>query len=155
MSLDVYLIKDTIRTVPGTGIFVKENGTTRQITKEEWDDIFPGCEIAYFSSESTDVIFTESDYVFDGNVTHNLVPVAKVVGLVNVLWEPEKIGITKAHELIPLLTEGLKQLKEKEAECRAVAPVNRWGTYKGLVKFVTDYLEACKENPEATVRVSV
>jgi hypothetical protein len=29
-----------------------------------------------------------------------------------------------------------------------------WGDYGGLVRFVSDYLQACKSYPEATIRVS-
>ena len=52
MSLDVYLtIPQEPETEPALSIYVRENGATRKISREEWDARFPGssgyCSGAY------------------------------------------------------------------------------------------------------------
>jgi hypothetical protein len=79
---------------------------------------------------------------------------AGAAGIYEQLWRPDEIGITKAKELVKPLTKGLKKLKENPRKFEDLNPENGWGSYHGLVKFVEDYLEACKANPEAIVRIS-
>lgn len=92
--------------------------------------------------------------VYWANVTHNLNTMAKEAGIYEALWRPDEINITQAGQLIPLLEEGLKKLMEDPEKYKKLNPENGWGSYNGLVKFVTGYLEACKENPDAMVEVS-
>jgi hypothetical protein len=92
--------------------------------------------------------------VFEANITHNLGPMAARAGIYQHLWRPEELGITTAGQLVEPLTEGLKRLTESPAEFEIDRPGNGWGTYDGLVRFVTNYIEACKEHPDATVRAS-
>ena len=94
------------------------------------------------------------NYVFSYNITHNLGKMASAVGIYQALWRPEEIGVQQAKQLIPLLTEGLAKLKSDPDEYRKHNASNGWGSYEGLVEFVTSYLEACKEDPEAFVTVS-
>ncbi len=79
---------------------------------------------------------------------------ADAAGLYHGLWRPETIGIEKAAQLIPVLERGLAKLEAESEEMRKHNPPNGWGSYEVLVDFVRDYLKACKESPEATVRVS-
>ena len=45
MSLNVYLtLKGSENHHEGSGIFVRENGETKEITRAEWDEKFPGRE---------------------------------------------------------------------------------------------------------------
>jgi len=92
--------------------------------------------------------------IYNGNITHNLNTMADAAGLYKPLWRPEEVGITKAEQLIPLLTEGLARLKAEPAKYREHNPQNGWGSYEGLIRFVEEYLNACGENPEAAVEVS-
>jgi hypothetical protein len=92
--------------------------------------------------------------VFDYNITHNLNTMAMEAGIYQYLWRPEEIGITKAGQLIPLLTVGLGVLERDPEHFKKFNPENGWGTYEGLVEFVRSYLEACKENPDAEIYIS-
>lgn len=92
--------------------------------------------------------------VFWRNITHNLNTMAEDAGLYQHLWRPEELGITKASELIDPLRAGLELLVSDPKRFRAFNPSNGWGSYEGLVEFVRRYLEACIENPDATIRVS-
>ncbi len=100
------------------------------------------------------VTFTEEEEeVYSDNITHNLNKMAEAVGLYQHLWRPDEIGITKASQLIEPLIIGLKKLREDQLYLETLNPSNGWGSYEGLVKFVRLYLDACKEFPDAEVKI--
>lgn len=92
--------------------------------------------------------------VFDTNITHNLTSMAEAAGIYEHLWRPENLNITKADELVYPLTKGLKKLKAKPEYYAQFNASNGWGTYERFVPWVEKYLNACIENPEATIYVS-
>jgi hypothetical protein len=91
--------------------------------------------------------------VFDWNITHNLTKMADEAGIYMYLWNPEKVGITKAEQLIEPLTKGLQLLKSDPRRFNRLNPDNGWGTYEGLVEFIESYLLACIENPDAEIYI--
>jgi hypothetical protein len=145
MSLDVYL-EDGGPMPKGSGIFIRENGSTREISREEWDAKFPGTEPV--------VADVECDYLYSDNITHNLGKMANAAGIYQHLWRPEEIGIERAEQLIEPLTEGLNRLRSDPAFYRTFNSPNGWGLYEHFVPFVSRYLDACKANPHAIVHVS-
>lgn len=66
MSLDVYLEADSPSVSPngGSGIFIRRNGETVEISREEWDRAFPGQEPVVLTAEA-DANCT----VYDRNIT--------------------------------------------------------------------------------------
>ena len=92
--------------------------------------------------------------VYWANITHNLGRMAGEAGIYQALWRPEEIGLTTAAQLIEPLAAGLALLKADPARFEAHNSPNGWGLYKNFVPFVERYLEACRENPDATIRVS-
>lgn len=151
MSLDVSLYADAPPTAPkgGSGIFVRRNGATVEMSREEWDRAFPGQEPVILTAE-----YGVDTCVYDGNITHNLGKMADAAGIYQHLWRPEELGITQAKGLIEPLTEGLALLRADPDRFKSHNPPNGWGDYDGLVRFVSEYLAACTEYPEATVRAS-
>ena len=150
MSLDVYLISDTpFERTPTSGIFLRENGSTREISREEWDRRNPGRELVVFRGEEETT--TE---LYHRNITHNLREMAEAAGIYQELWRPDEIGITHAKQLIEPLTRGLLSLWAEQAKFEGYDPENGWGNYEGLVAFVIDYLRACVRFPDAKVEVS-
>lgn len=95
-----------------------------------------------------------SDEVYQANVTHNLNKMAEAAGIYEACWRPEEIGVTKAGQLIPLLTVGLRKMKAQPDYFAQFNPANGWGTYEGFVRWVEGYLAACEQYPEAEVSVS-
>lgn len=149
MSLDVYLYLKGSESIPtGEAIFIREDGRTNEISREEWDKRFPNKEpfIVQFPSDN--------ECVYSANITHNLNIMADEAGIYKYLWRPEYVGVSKAEQLIEPLESGLKTLKNKPDYFKMFNPENGWGSYEGLVYFVEKYLEACKEFPEAEVSVS-
>jgi len=143
MSLDVYLNVEESVLRKSTGIFVRENGVNKELTLEEAKEKFPD-----FNSEE---YLTESKEVYHGNITHNLNTMAEEAGIYYHLWRPEELKITKAKELIDPLREALHVLKTDPERFKKFNPENGWGSYDGLVKFVSNYLDACYEYPESKV----
>lgn len=150
MSLWFYL------TMPGakierkhSGIFVRENGSTVEISREQWDDRNPGHEPCVVKEVDGD-----TDTVFGYNVTHNLGTMAVEAGIYLPLWRPDELHITKAAQLIEPLRAGLALLRAKPDHFKTFNPKNGWGDYDGFVKFVEACLAACEEYPEADVRAS-
>ena len=88
------------------------------------------------------------------NITHNLSEMASEAGIYAPLWQPDEIGITKAAQLIEPLRAGLVLLINEPDRFKALNPSNDWGSYEGFVEFVTEYLAACEESPDAEVTVS-
>jgi hypothetical protein len=70
------------------------------------------------------------------------------------LWRPEEIGIIYADQLIEPLRVGLALLKHDPKSFEKFNSPNGWGMYENFVRFVEEYLEACKANPHSKVSVS-
>lgn len=147
MSLDVYLKSKEPVVKTGTGIFIRRNGKTYELSEKECEELYPG----YAVTTNT----FEEDYYYKDNITHNLNIMAKEADLYNPLWHPEKLGIVKAKDLIDYLREGLHKLKLEPDKYIRFNPENGWGTYESLVNFVESYLYACYKYPEAEVEVSI
>ena len=110
------------------------------LTREKW--------VSYDQGETW---VTENEELYWGNITHNLGKMAREAGIYEVLWRPEELGITKASEVAEKLESGVWRLRESPEYFSRYNSPNGWGTYDGLLKFVSEYLEACKKFPEAKV----
>lgn len=148
MSLDVYLTTPTPQKRGGSGIFVRQSGQTVEITREEWESRFPGREPVVYTREE------ESPEVFSANITHNLNTMADEAGIYKALWRPDENGITKAAQLIEPLEAGLALMKSDPDRFIKLNPKNGWGSYKDFLPWVERYIHACREYPDAEVRVS-
>lgn len=150
MSLDVYLESDEPVIVPqGSGIFIRENGQTIEMSPEEYDCIYPGrvpCKVRGQAAETTTL--------YHSNITHNLLDMAGAAGIYPVLWRPDEYGYVKAKQLIAPLRTGLETLRDNPEVYKKYNPKNGWGSYETLVSFVDKYLQACIKYPKATIRVS-
>ena len=146
MSLDVYLTTKNPIIKSGTGVFVRENGTTIELTSEQVKEKFP-------NAENISETESETNTVYSANITHNLNTMADAADLYKVLWRPDEINITKAQQLIEPLTKGLQELRSNPEKYEAFNPDNGWGDYNQLVNFVKNYLKACIDNPDADVNV--
>lgn len=148
MSLDVYLTLPGANTPGGQRIYVRDNGATKVISREEWGRRNPGVEPCTVNEPDGGGI------VYEANITHNLNTMAEAAGIYEYLWRPEEVGVTKARQLIEPLTAGLLRLTNDPEKFLAFSPSNGWGTYEGLCVFVSEYLDACEEYPDADVSVS-
>lgn len=90
--------------------------------------------------------------VYSRNITHNLGKMAEEAGIYMHLWRPDENGITHAKQLIEPLTAGVALLATEKARFEAFNASNGWGLWKNFLPFCADYLQACKDYPEAQVR---
>lgn len=149
MGLDVYLTLEIKgkKTRKQKNIYIRENGQTKRISKEEWNKLHPGVEPVYCTQEKND------NEVFQANITHNLATMARSSGLYEFLWQPESIMIDRARDLIAPLEMGLIFIEGNKKYLSQFNPMNKWGNYNTLLAFVKSYLSACKKYPNARVSV--
>ena len=165
MSLDVYLTERTPIKKKGTGVFIRKNGQTVELTIEEVKEKFPDAEVEENEFETSEV--------FNYNITNNLTEMANACGLYEPLWRPhllksnwidtqdykkeyrfETDNPSEAWEIIPKLKEGIEELKSNPEKYKKYNPDNGWGNYEGLLKFAEEYLKACENYPNAIIGVS-
>lgn len=116
----------------------------------------------------------KNEEVYWANITHNLGQMADKSGIYEALWRPYKLkkgydipendhileckfeeeNPVKANEIIEILEKGLIDLKIRPEYFETFNSENGWGMYEHFVPFVEEYLEACKEFPNATIEVS-
>lgn len=149
MSLDVTLIADRPITKRSTGIFIRRNGATVELTLQEAREQWP---------ERADLIEeheVETHEVYTANITHNLGEMAAVVSenFYKALWRPEDIGAKQALDLILPITRGVQTLEANSRKFIALQPANGWGTYRQLLDFAKAYENACRTYPTAKVEV--
>lgn len=151
MSLDVYLTtKHKVTVEADSGIFVRIDGATREISREEWNARNPDRQVPILDGGE----LSETNTHYSANITHNLGGMAEAAGIYTALWRPDEIGISKASQLIKPLKAGLALLRADPQRFEVHNAPNGWGMYKHFVPFVAEYLAACEEYPDAEVSVS-
>lgn len=152
MSLDLYVRSDEPIKVSGTGIYIRENGQTRELkTIEEARKYFPDRHITERKYITTDV--------WHGNITHNLGRMADRVisekgrSLYQLLWHPKEKYVTK--DWISEVRDCYDKLQSKKDFYKPMEEENRvaenngdsyiWGTYDNLMSFTKSLLD-CVEN---------
>jgi hypothetical protein len=78
---------------------------------------------------------------------------ANEAGIYKHLWEPEENDYTLASQLIEPLENALTLLKSDPNHFKEYNAPNGWGVYEDFVNFVENYLNACKQYPNATIEV--
>lgn len=91
--------------------------------------------------------------VYSCNITFNVANMAKESGLYDALFDPDSMLYEKAGDIIPVITEGLKELLMKPEKYKKLESPNGWGTYEQFLMFVNNYKEACIRNPDAKIIV--
>lgn len=100
------------------------------------------------------LIGAEGKCLYEANITHNLSGMAKEAGVYDCLWRPDENGISRASQIIEPLTAGLARLATEKARFEQFNAPNGWGLWKNFVPWCADYLQACKDFPDASVEVS-
>ena len=93
-------------------------------------------------------------FLYTFNITHNLAKMAHSCGLHDYMWAIEELGFKNAKDLIEGLEEGVKELKARPEFYSKYNPKNHWGDYEDLVNVASEFLEACKSFPKASISVS-
>lgn len=97
----------------------------------------------------------EDDYddalLYSINITHNLNKMAQEVGLYEVLWCPEEIGITFASQMILPLEKGIIELEAYPEKYKTLNPPEGLGSYEDFVAFCKSVLQRCRKYPDAVI----
>ena len=91
--------------------------------------------------------------VGEHNVTHNLRNMADEAGIYKLLWEPDKIGVTHARQMIEPLRAAIADMKARPEHYRPLEASNGWGTYDRFVPWLEDLALCCENAPTAEVQV--
>jgi hypothetical protein len=149
VSLDIWFKLDSpVQKEQGSGIFVRKNGATVEISEEEWYRNNPGREPVRVEADNS-----ETCEVFSANCTHNLSRMAQEAGIRDAVWAPELNGIERAEHLIDPVKRGIETLEGDPERFKAFNPENGWGTYESLLEFLRSILDAALRWPEASVHV--
>lgn len=92
--------------------------------------------------------------LYSRNITHNLGVMAREAGIYECLWRPDEHGITHARQIIEPLATGVALLATQKARFEALNSPNGWGLWEHFLPFCCDYLQACRDHPDALVVVS-
>lgn len=150
MSLDFYLIyPGENHNNKGSGIFVRENGMTKEIPMEELEEKFPGKKPVVSLADD------DEGEVFHANITHNLSDMAKQAGIYECLWRPSENGFEKAKDIIDRLKTGIEMMYDVPAFFKQFDADNGWGTYDDFLPWLKNVLSACEEYPGAVIKVWV
>lgn len=109
------------------------------------------CECSERGHEHT---LDRKECLFSQNITHNLGAMAREGGFYEKVWRPEESGVATAVDLIEPLTRAIADMKADPERFKKHNAPNGWGLYEHFVPWLQNYLDACKENPEATVYAS-
>ena len=101
----------------------------------------------YLRDDADNLIYTR-------NITHNLGKMAAEAGIYACLWRPEEHGITHARQIIEPLEKGVALLATQKAKFEEFNPPNGWGMWEHFLPFCADYLQACRDNPDAKVEAN-
>jgi len=96
----------------------------------------------------------EIEEVYSANITHNLNRMAGEAGIYEALWHPEYKGYKYAKDIIEPIEKGLKDMKERPEFYNQFNAPNGWGMYEHFIPWIERYLDACKDNPNAVIKVS-
>lgn len=150
MSLDYYLISKMPVEHKHTGIYIRENGETKELSKEEAEKKFNKPVEEYTSTDSN---------LLHVNITHNLAKMANQcevdgVSLYTLLWHPDEVlingkpSISYCQNILILYIE----LKTHRERYEKFNPSNGWGSYDSLLNalkkiamcFINNYISDLK-----------
>lgn len=96
----------------------------------------------------------EGKELYWANITHNLNTMAGEAGIYECLWRPDEHGITHARQIIEPLAAGVALLATQKERFEAFNAPNGWGKWENFLPWCAKYLQACRDNPDAIVKVS-
>ena len=154
MSLDLYVISKEPVKHSGTGVFVRENGKTKELSQDE-------CKISFPDYDCKEQEYENNEF-WHGNITHNLGRMAEKVSikiangpeysLYQLLWRPEETGLLGNNQELTFnyaehVFRALEILKENPDYYKKYNPENGWGDYDVLVSFTTDFVNTIGHIP--------
>ena len=92
--------------------------------------------------------------VFEVSYTHNCNKMAAEAGIYEYVWRSDECeDVAKTGDLIEPLRNGIKLMEDEPQRFIALNPENGWGSYDTFLPWLLKYLQACIENPNASIYV--
>ena len=132
--------------------FFKKNINIHEV-RENISNLYDKLRFLQDEIEQLEDIYDDAKLA-DVHLTHNLTKMADAVGLYEVLWKPDEIGITMASQMIPFLEKGIKELRESPEHYKTFNAPNGWGTYEDFVRFCDSVLHWCNKYPDAVIEAN-
>lgn len=85
------------------------------------------------------------------NYTHNVIGMWREAGVYEALYRSEG---HLASEYLDTLRKGIVDMKANPTKYEAMNPKNGWGSYETALPWLKHWLEACEQNPAATIHIS-
>lgn len=96
--------------------------------------------------------------LFTYNLTHNLANMARMAGVYAPIWHPNDPPYPryeKAIDLIAILDHGIKKMEANPEYYKKFNPLNKWGSYDGLLKALNAIKHACFQHQNARPEASI
>lgn len=88
------------------------------------------------------------------NITSHWIKMAEEAEIYPYLCDPETLGLTRAQEIIKPLKRGLALMKANPKRFKKCNSEDSAGPYyNGIIAWLSEYIEACEEHPDALVEV--
>ena len=97
---------------------------------------------------------TAKGCVYEANITHNLIEMAREAGIYEAVWRPKENGYTLAGHLVAKLRDSIAFMAASPTRFKMYDAPNGWGTYGHFLLWLRKYLAACEEHSDAEVRAS-
>lgn len=106
---------------------------------------------------SLDIAFTVYQLVplVELNITHNLAPMAKALGIYTYLWHPEKKNLVFAHELTNIIDDAIIEMKSNPDKYKTYDSANGWGVYDDFLNFLEKLRIASIQFPDSRIQISI
>lgn len=90
------------------------------------------------------------EYVFSGNMTHNVTNMWAEAGVYSALYETNGMS---AFTITNILAHGICDMMFYPEKYKAMDSPNGWGLYENALPFLTEIYKACLEYPEAKIEI--
>ena len=89
--------------------------------------------------------------VYEGSISSFFTEMAGAAGVYRQVWRPEELGIEKASQLIEPLRAGIYRMEDSQKKFRSLNGTEKWETSDRFRQFLSEYLRACEQHPDADV----
>jgi hypothetical protein len=103
-------------------------------------------------NEDMDGLESLDPVILSTGLTHNLIPMARELGLFKLLWRDDVDG-RQAGSLISTISDARDTMLANSKSLKLLDSPNGWGTYEGFLQMIEDLLATCKEHPSATIYI--
>jgi len=92
-----------------------------------------------------------AEHYYEANITHNLAIMAGKAGIYKAIWRPHEIDCKFAKDILPIVEKGYEDMLMRPDYYNQFNAENGWGLYEDFMPWISDYIEAMRENPDSEI----